>query len=137
VAGERPDDPESAGDGGERVRERASPRHPELVGVGVDDPVGAVLGRREAGHAGAPDALPHRPGLPEETQPSRALVRLEDLGRPVPRVVVGREHEVDARVEVVGDLGVDDVDLVANHQGLDELHRRKTSSNCAITVSTP
>jgi hypothetical protein len=69
--------------------------HPELVGVRVDDPVGCVLGRGQAGHACPPFALSHLAVLTEETQMTVVFVRLEDLGRAITRVVVGCEHEVD------------------------------------------
>ena len=49
---------------------------------------------------------------------------LENLGRAVDRPVVGGDDEVDARAQVMRDLGVHDVGLVSDEQGHDELHRR-------------
>jgi len=37
---------------------------------------------------------------------------LEDVGRPVARLVVRGDDEIDARVQVVLDVGLDDVRLV-------------------------
>ena len=55
-------------------------------------------------------------------RPSRC-VALEDLGRAVDRAVVGRDDEVDAGAQMVRDLSVDDVGLVADEQG----HARASS----------
>ena len=55
--------------------------------------------------------------LAEEPQASGALVPLEDLGRAVARGLSVAIDEIDARVQVVRDLGVDDVRLVARRAG--------------------
>ncbi len=49
---------------------------------------------------------------------------LEDVGRPVLRAVVGRDHEVGARVQVKREPRLDDVGLVSREQCHDERHRR-------------
>ncbi len=59
-------------------------------------------------------------------QKSLAGVAFENLGRAVHRTVVGRDHEVDAGVQMEGDLRVDDVGLVADEERHDELHRRRS-----------
>ena len=67
--------------------------------------------------------LPHVVAvLAEEMQDSGPLVALEDLRRPVLGAVVRRDHEVDAGVEVEGDLRVHDVGLVADEERHHELH---------------
>ena len=52
-----------------------------------------------------------------------ALVPLEDLPRAVLRPIVGGNDDVDTRVEVKGDLCVDDVGLVPREERHRELHR--------------
>ena len=69
VAPAAPDDAEPGRHGGEDVLERAATRPPELVRVGVDHPVRAVLGRREPRHP----ASPTRPGA--SRRPARAASR--------------------------------------------------------------
>jgi hypothetical protein len=49
--------------------------------------------------------------------------------------VIGGEDEVDAGVQVVGELRLEDVGLVTDDERLDELQWRKTSSNVAMTFS--
>src|SRR5713226_2073709 len=51
-----------------------------------------------------------------------ARVPLENLRRLVLRAVVGGDDEVDARVQVKGDLCVDHVRLVASEHGQNQLH---------------
>jgi hypothetical protein len=53
----------------------------------------------------------------EEPQNAPLLVRAKDIGRTVTGVVIGREHN-PTRIEVVGNLRVDGVDLVSDHQRL-------------------
>ena len=120
--------PKRVGNGREQLAEVASPRPPELVGVGVEDPVRAELGRREARHARHPLALAKVVArLADQMQVSLARVALEDLGRSVLGAVVGRDDEVDAGVQVERDLRVDDVRLVADEERHDELHRQASS----------
>ena len=108
------------------VAEVASARPPELVGVRVQDPVRAELGRREARHPRHPLALAQVVArLADEMQMPVARVALEDLRRPVLGAVVGRDDEVDAGVEVERDLGIHDVRLVADEERHDELHRQR------------
>ena len=106
-------------------RERRASRPPELVGVGVDHPVGAEVGRGEPRHARHPLVLAEvLARLVDEMDVPLACVALEDLGRPVLRAVVGRDDEVGAGVQVEGEPGVDDVRLVAGEERHDQLHRR-------------
>ena len=51
-----------------------------------------------------------------------AFVASEDVGRAVDGAMVGREDEIDSALEVVADARLDDVRLVADEQGEDELH---------------
>ena len=51
--------------------------------------------------------------LAQEQEAAGALVALQDLRRAVLGAVVGGDDEVDAGMQVEGDLGVDDVRLVA------------------------
>ena len=106
--------------------------HPELVGVRIDHPVSAVLRRSEPRHVRAPVRLSHRAGDGDPEQMPGARIRLEDLRRAVEGLVITRNHEVDASVQVVRDLRVDDVHLVTDDECLDELHRRAagTSRTC-------
>jgi len=62
--------------------------------------------------------------LADHVREPLARVPLEDLRRPVLRPVVGRHDEVDARVQVERELGIDHVRLVAGEQRHDELHWR-------------
>ena len=113
----------TGGDGSEQLLQVAAPPVPELVRVRVEDPVGAEVGRREARHARDPLALAEIvAGLADQVEHAVARVPLEDLGRPVLRPVVGGDDEVDTGREVVRDLRVDDVGLVAREKGHDELH---------------
>ena len=73
---------------------------------------------------------------------ARALVPLENLGRPVARGVVRRDHEVDAGVQVVRELRVDDVRLVAREERHDELHgaslpRPSTTASTTRSAARP
>ena len=96
VTDERLHHPVAARDRVEHLRKGAAARPPELVGVAVHHPVGAVLGRRQPGHSRDPLALPELPGrLAQQTDAALALVPLEDLVRAVGRAVVRRDHEVD------------------------------------------
>jgi hypothetical protein len=114
-------------DGAENARERPSSRPPELVGVGVDHPVGAVLRRRQSRHAGHPLVLAQIvPRLADEMEVALARVSLENVRRPVDRVVVGRDDEVRARVQVEGEPLLDDVGLVAREECHDEGHRGRS-----------
>ena len=114
---------EPLGDGREQLLEAAAPRMPELVGVRVEDPVGAEVGRREPCHPRDPLALAQVVArLADQVEHAVALVPLENLGRPVLRPVVRGDDEVDAGVEVVRDLRIDDVGLVADEESHDELH---------------
>ena len=107
----------------ENVLERSHPWPPELVGVGVQHPVGPEVRGGHARHPGHPRSLAHVVALlADQVEPARSLVALEDLGGAVLGAVVGRDDEVDARVQVIGDLRVDDVGLVAREQRHDELH---------------
>jgi predicted O-methyltransferase YrrM len=121
----RPHDTERLGDGGERLLERAAARHPEFVGIRVDHPGRSEVSRRVPCHAAAPDALAHVPTLPKKPEHAPALVGLEDLRRSIARVVIGREHEIHACIQMVGDLRVDDVRLIADDQRLHQLHGRQ------------
>ncbi len=110
-------------DGREQLLEAAAARMPELVGVRVEDPVGTEVGRRESCHAGDPLALAQVVArLADQVEHTVPLVPLENLRRPVLRAVVRGDDEVDARVEVVRDLRIDDVGLVADEECHDELH---------------
>ena len=62
------------------------------------------------------------PSIRDPTEDAIAGIRLEDVRRAVDRLMIRRDHEVDARVQVVGDLVIDDVCFVANDERLDELH---------------
>ena len=124
---ERPPGPtdgaEPLWDGSEQLLEAAAARMPELVGVRVEDPVGAEVGRREPCHPRDPLALAQVVArLADQVEHAVALVPLENLGRPVLRAVVRGDDEVDAGVEVVRDLRIDDVGLVADEECHDELH---------------
>ena len=117
----RPHTTQPSGNRSESVLQRAGVRDPELVGVSVDDPVGAVLGPCKPGHpCVARPALVHLSRLPPGMRSSCpvALIRVEDLRRPVARVMIRDDHEVDTGVQVVRDLCVDDVDLVADNERL-------------------
>ncbi len=74
VAAEREDDAVRRRDGREHVLQRSAARHPELVRVGVDHPVGAVLGRGEPRHVRAPRSVAHLALAPRcrRRSPSRA-----------------------------------------------------------------
>ena len=110
-------------DAGEHAQARPA-RPPELVRIRVQHPVGAVLGRRQPGHARHPLALAEVvPGLADQVEAALALVPFEHLRRPVLGAVVRRDHEVDAGGEVERDLRVDDVCLVPDEERHDELHR--------------
>ena len=125
---ERLHDPVFGRDGAEDVLQRPATRPPELVRVSVDDPVGAVVGCRKPRHARDPFPLAQALGrLGDQPQHSVAFVCLEHVRRAVARVVVGRDHVVDAGIEVERDLCVDDVDLVAREDCEDELHARRRS----------
>ena len=116
-------DPVRVGHGGKDLLQRAAARPPELVGVGVDHPIRAELGRREPRHPRDPLALAEPLcRLADEVDRDVPNVGLQDLGRAIPRVVVRRDHEIDARVQVEGDLRVDDVLLVPRKHREDELH---------------
>ena len=120
--------PEPRRHGGEDVAERAVARPPELVRVAVDHPVRAVLGCRQARHAGHPVRLPELLGLlADQGQPAVAREPLEDLGRPVARAVVGDDDVVDAEREVVREVRLDDVRLVADEEREDDPHRPRRS----------
>ena len=129
-------DPVPLGHRRQDVLQRAAAGPPELVGVRVDHPVGVVLGGGDPSHPRDPLVLAHVVArLAEEPQDACTLVPLEDLGRPVARRVVGRDHLVDARVKVVGHLRVHDVRLVAGEQCHHDLHEREPAST-ALAAST-
>ena len=86
----------------------------------------SMLRLRQPRHTRPPRALAHLVPLEDPAEVAVSRIRLEDVGRAVTRVVVGRDDEVDAGVQVVGDLGVDDVDLVADEERLDELHAARS-----------
>ena len=131
-----PNDAVARRHGRQDVLERPAAGPPELVRVGVDHPVGVVLGGREARHARDPLGLAHVvTRLAEEPQASRALVPLEDRRRVVGRGIVGRDHEVDPGVQVERDLRVDDVGLVPREERHDDLHGA-SSPNMLATAST-
>ena len=64
------------------------------------------------------------PGLADEMEAPSGCPAFEYLGRTVDRPVVGGDEEVDACAQMVRDLGVHDVGLVADEQRHHELHRR-------------
>ena len=108
---------------GEQLLQRRAAGEPELVGVGVDDPVGAEVRRGEPRHPRDPLALAQVVArLADQVEHAVARVALEDLRRLVLGAVVRRDDEIDACAEVVRDLRVDDVGLVADEEGHDELH---------------
>ena len=86
-----------------------------------------MLGRREPRHAGHPLRLHASTRLPDQPETALPLVALENLGRPVARTVVRRDHEVDTRMQVERDLRVHDVRLVAGEDGHDDPHLRANS----------
>ena len=119
-----------------------APGEPELVGVVVDDPVGPVLGGRQAGHAGDPPVLGVGVlGLVDQAQAAGPLLGFEDGHRAVHRAVVGGDHEVDAVVVVMGQVGLDHVLLVPDEEGHDQPHvsssanRRRAASTASSGVS--
>jgi hypothetical protein len=57
-------------------------------------------------------------------QVSVSDVRLENVRRPVDGAVVGRDDEIDAQIQVMPDLCLDDVRLIPNDERLDEFHER-------------
>jgi len=82
-----------------------------------------VLGGRKTRHAGPPLAPAHvltqLADQPENALPS---VRLENLDGSVHGPVVCCDYEVNPRVQVERDDGLDDVRLVARPEGHHELH---------------
>ena len=113
---------------------------PELVGVGVDHPVSSVLDRSPPGHAGHPTPLVVGVvGLVDHLDVAQPVKAIEDVARAVDRFVVGRHDEVDSLVEVVHEVVLDDVLLVAHEQRHHELHasgspsRRKNASGTSST----
>ena len=108
---------------GEQLLQRRSSGEPELVGIGVQDPVGPEVRRGEPRHARDPLALTQVvAGLADQVEHAVARVALEDLRRLVLGAVVRRDDEIHACAEVVRDLRVDDVGLVADEEGHHELH---------------
>ena len=72
-----------------------------------------MLGRSETCQVGHPLGLLNTSVVPaDEPQIACARIRLEDLGSAVHRAVIDRNHKVDAGVQMVRDLGVDNVRLV-------------------------
>ena len=123
VPPDAPHRPEPGRDGGEELLQVATASQPELVRIRIEHPVGTEGGGGEARHARDPLALPEVvAGLADQVEHAVARVPLEDLRRRVLRPVVGRDDEVDARLQVVRDLRIDDVGLVAREEGHDELH---------------
>ena len=106
----------------EEPLERRAARHPELVRVGIDHPVGGVLGGCEPRHVCPPWTVVHLALHRDAAQVPIADESLEDVGCAVDRLVVGRDHEVDTGVQVVSDLRVDDVRLIADEKCLDDFH---------------
>ena len=94
---------------GEELLEARTARHPEFVRVGVDHPVGAEGRRREAGHVRAPHPIVHLALHRDSVQVAITGVRLENVGRPIHRAMVGRYDEIDAEVQMVPNLRVDNV----------------------------
>ena len=96
--------------------ERAAARPPEFIRVCIDDPVRAVLGRREPRHARAPLAVVHL----ARTRGFRGADRRARIARGSRsyrrRLMVGCDDEVDPGVEVVRELVVDDIRLVARRR---------------------
>ena len=114
---------EARRNGVEQLLQARAAGEPELVGVGVQNPVRAEVGRGEPRHPRDPLALAEVvAGLADQVEHAFARVALEDLRGRVLRAVVGRDDEIDARMQVVRDLRVDDVGLVADEEGHDELH---------------
>ena len=98
-------------------------RDPELVGVGVDDPVGRVLGPRPSGHRRDHGMLLlAEDGIVGQVDDAEIGVALEHLRRPVDRTVVGGDDQVGPLGQVMLDHRGDDVDLVADHHGDHEPH---------------
>ncbi len=97
---------------------------PELVGVGVDHPVGAEVGRGQTRHARDPLVLAKiLTRLADQVEMAIARVLLEDVRRAVDRPIVGRDDEVDAGVEVEREPRVDEVGFVPRQERHDQLHR--------------
>ena len=96
-------------------------RHPELVRIRIDDP----NRRRAQSQRGATCACAthHRASLPKRLSDAEAVARRTRGSRgSVARLMIRRDDEVDARVQVIGDLRIDNIGLVADHQRLYELH---------------
>ncbi len=111
----------------QHLLERAATGPPELVRIGVQNPVGAEFRRGEPRHARDPLALAHLVArLPDQMQDAGALVPFEDLRRSVLRAVVRGDDEVDPGMQVKRDLCVDDVRLVAHEERHDELHAARS-----------
>ncbi len=141
VADERLDDAVAERDRAEHRRKIAAARPPELVDVARDDPVRPVLGGGHPRHSREPLALEKRAVRhAEQANPALGLVPREDVLRPVRRRVVGDDHEVDARGEVEREVLLDDVALVPDDQGHDDLHggqpSRPARAGCAATAAT-
>ena len=101
-------------------------RPPELVRVAVDHPVGAELGRGQAGHARHDRRLLEPvTRSPDQAKPAVALVGAKDVRRAVHRPVVGGDHEIDAVFEMEAQLRVDDVRLVPDEEGHDDSHQER------------
>src|SRR5262249_15715394 len=95
----------------------------ELARIAMDDPIRAVLGGREASHARHPLALAQRfVVLVDEVQTAAALELPQDVRRPVDGAVVGGDDEVDPVLEVVAEVVLDEIRLVAHEQRHPDLH---------------
>ena len=109
----------------EDLLQRPAGRPPEFVRVAVEDPVGRVLGRGEAGHLGGPADLVGQQLarlVPDHVGQARVGVASQDLGRAIDRAVVGDDEEVDAEGAVKPKVVLEDVVFVAHLERHHELH---------------
>ena len=94
----------------------------------MDDPVGGVLGRRQASHPRLPRGLVAELALlAKDAKHPTPRVRLENLGCPVLRPMVRRDDEAHAGAQVIRELLVENVFLVPDEQGHDESHLSATT----------
>jgi hypothetical protein len=106
----------------EDVLQRTPARPPEFIRIAVDHPVGSELSGSPPGKPCHPLPLLGLAPVTRQVDVSLPCIPLEDVGRAVVRAVVDRHDEIDARVEVEREVGVDDVGLVAGQQCHHDLH---------------
>ena len=109
----------------EHVSQAPGQRPPEFVSIIMDDPVGRVTREGESGHPRHACALVVATVLlAQHCDDVRLLVGAQQIDSAVGGTVIGHDHEVDSLREVIVQVGLDHLGLVADEQRHHQPHLR-------------